>query len=83
MRNNKERSAADSVRRSADSTLLAQYIVRCADLRCRADYRDPLTPAPVLAHSAGAGVAAGVIKPATEPKITPDPKIGFDPATNM
>jgi len=46
------------------------------------DYRDQLTLAPVLAHSASAGVAAGVIKPATEPEITPDPKIGFDPATS-
>ena len=33
------------------------------------DYRDQL-------------IAAGVIKPATEPEITPDPKIGFDPATS-
>jgi|GEM_PF-685652 len=42
-----------------------------------ADYRDQLTLAPVLAlrasggsHSASAGVAAGIIKPATEPENT-------------
>ena len=38
-----------------------------------ADYRDQLTLAPVLAHSASAGVAAGVIKPAAEPDSSPDP----------
>ena len=31
------------------------------------DYRQHLTPAPVLAHSAGAGVDAGIIKPAGDP----------------
>lgn len=31
------------------------------------DYRQHLTPAPVLAHSAGAGVDAGLIKPAGDP----------------
>ena len=30
-------------------------------------YRQHLTPAPVLAHSAGAGVDAGIIKPAGDP----------------
>lgn len=31
------------------------------------DYRQHLTPAPVLAHSAGAGVDAGIVKPAGDP----------------
>ena len=31
------------------------------------DHRQRLTPAPVLAHSAGAGVDAGIIKPAGDP----------------
>ena len=35
-----------------------------------ADYRDQL-------------ITAGVIRPAADPEITPDPKIGFDPATSM
>ena len=30
-------------------------------------YRQHLTPAPVLAHSAGAGVDAGLIRPAGDP----------------
>lgn len=30
-------------------------------------YRQHLTPAPVLAHSAGAGVDAGIIRPAGDP----------------